>query len=227
MTGPSLVVGGPRPHDLLRITDPARVLPIDPAADRTALRAALERAPWVVVRRDVRDREFLPVGVRGATRSLRWAARVPRTAVAEVLTPANLLDRARPVPRDLPVFHALAALPGPARPAWVRAWGPGGSAAFELAAAVATATRSSDLDLVADVPAPVPPGEAARLLAVLARLPVRIDLQFQTPYGGIAAAELARGEAQVLLRTDLGPFLVSDPWAPPPPAMPMPTPEHR
>lgn len=221
MTGPGAVAGGPRPHDLLRIADPAQVLPIGLVADRVAFRAALDRAPWVVVRRDVCDREFLPVGVRGATRSLRWAARVPRTAVAEVLTPADLLDRARPVPRDLPVFHALATLPRLARPAWVSAWGPGGSAAFELAAALATATRTSDLDLVADTPAAVPPAEAARLLALLARLPVRIDLQLQTPYGGIAAAELARGEAQVLLRTDLGPLLVTDPWAPPP------TPEPR
>ncbi|MGW1775570.1 malonate decarboxylase holo-ACP synthase [Streptomyces sp. NPDC002104] len=215
MGGPGPVAGDPAPHALLRISDPARVLPVGPAADRVALREALHRAPWVVVRRDLRDREFLPVGVRGATRSLRWAARVPRTAVAEVLTPADLLDRARPVARDLPVFHALAALQRSARPAWVRAWGPGGSAAFELAAGVAAATPASDLDLVADTPDPVPPAEAARLLAFLARLPVRVDLQLQTPYGGVAAAELARGEARVLLRTDLGPLLVSDPWAAP------------
>ncbi|WP_424216221.1 malonate decarboxylase holo-ACP synthase (plasmid) [Streptomyces sp. BI20] len=223
MTGPGAPTAAPRPHDLLRITDPARVLPADPARDPEALRAALNRAPWVVVRRDTRDGRTLPVGVRGSTRAARWAARVPLDAVAETLTPAALLRRARPPHRDLPALHALAALAGRPRPAWVRSWGPGGSTAFELATGAPTVGPGSDLDLVADTPEPVTPDEAARLLTALAHLtrhPVRVDLQLQTPHGAVAAAELARDEGRVLLRTDTGPFLVTDPWAPPPPAEP-------
>ncbi|MEV5178085.1 phosphoribosyl-dephospho-CoA transferase MdcG domain-containing protein, partial [Streptomyces flaveolus] len=82
----------------------------------------------------------------------------------------------------------------------------------ELATDHPAAREDSDLDLVIRVPEPVPAPEVARLLATFTELPVRVDAQLQCRRGGFAAAEYARGGAEVLLRTDEGPFLVADPW---------------
>jgi phosphoribosyl-dephospho-CoA transferase len=176
---------------------------------------SLERTPWVVVRRARRTPVVVPVGVRGSRREQRWAAYVASSAVRETVRPEQLTTV--PAPRDLPVFRAVAALEGMERPHWATAWGPGGSAGFELATGRPAARADSDLDLVVRVPRPVPPGGVAGLLAALAGLPVRVDVQLQSPWGGFAAAEYARGTGEVLMRTDAGPYLVVDPWRRPEP----------
>jgi phosphoribosyl-dephospho-CoA transferase len=58
----------------------------------------------------------------------------------------------------------------------------------------------------------VSPSCVTRLLHALTGLPVRVDVQLQSAYGGFAAAEYSRDAGQVLLRTDTGPNLVADPW---------------
>jgi phosphoribosyl-dephospho-CoA transferase len=179
---------------------------------------ALERTPWVVVRRAAPTPATVPVGVRGPRRGQRWAAYVPRDAVRATVRPEDLLDT--PASRDLPVFQAVAALNGLTRPRWATAWGPGGSVGFELATGHPTARQGSDLDLVVRVPDPVPPASVTRLLRALAGLPVRADVQLQSPWGGFAAAEYVRDTGQVLLRTDTGPNLVADPWRRPGPTEP-------
>lgn len=52
---------------------------------------------------------------------------------------------------------------------------------------------------------------ARELADDLARLPVHVDTQLDTPTGAVALAEYARG-GRVLLRTPDGPRLVHDPW---------------
>ncbi|MBV2353879.1 malonate decarboxylase holo-ACP synthase [Streptomyces sp. J2-1] len=201
------------PHDLLHLADPGRLAPAPCAGpDRPGwVRDSLAAAPWAVVRRAPAPPGLVPVGVRGAERGHRWAAFVPAGTVAARLRPEQLTGR--PAPRDLPVFRALTELARTPRPAWATAWGPGGSAGFELATGRPTARTGSDLDLVVRVPAPVAAPEVARLLARLASLPLRVDVQLQSPWGGFAAAEYARDTGEVLLRTDTGPVLVRDPWS--------------
>jgi phosphoribosyl-dephospho-CoA transferase len=46
----------------------------------------------------------------------------------------------------------------------------------------------------------------------LRRLPVRVDVQIETPSGAIALAEYAANLARVALRTQFGPRLVENPW---------------
>ena len=72
--------------------------------------------------------------------------------------------------------------------------------------------QDSDLDLVVRVPKPVPRARVTRLLDALSLLPVRVDVQLQTPGGGLAAAEYSRNTGRVLVRGDTGPGLVADPW---------------
>ena len=93
-------------------------------------------------------------------------------------------------------------------------WGPGGSVGFEIATGAATATASSDLDLILRQDRPLEPNQATDLLAALAQAaaPARIDVLLETPLGGVALADLAAMQAEVLVRTPCGPRLLVDPW---------------
>ena len=51
------------------------------------------------------------------------------------------------------------------------------------------------------------------LLQLLEGRACRVDLQLETPLGGVALGEWAGGAARVLVKTAEGPRLVSDPWA--------------
>jgi phosphoribosyl-dephospho-CoA transferase len=203
---------GPQPHDLLLLAcaDCFARTPRAGTGPPDWVREALARTPWVVVRRAPRTPATAPVAVRGDRRGQRWATYVPLDVVRETVRPEDL--SAVHARRDLPVFHAVAALAEMPRPHWAIAWGPGGSAGFELATGHPAAGQGSDLDLVVRVPHPAPPAEVAELLDNLAALPARVDVQLQSPWGGFAAAEYARDTGEVLLRTDTGPRLVTDAW---------------
>ena len=75
-------------HDLIRLRQPSAL-----TADGSApswVDQVLNWIPWVVVRRGyVRD-GMMPVGVRGLTRSQRFAALVAVTEIADQLAPEDL-----------------------------------------------------------------------------------------------------------------------------------------
>lgn len=197
------------PHDLLRIVD-AEALACEAAPPAWA-RASLLRAPLVVVRRAAARGALVPVGVRGRTRSERLAAWVRAADALGVLSPEDLA-RARgwraargPHAAALDAVERLMAAHG-------LAWGPVGSVGFELAAGVPCATPESDLDLLVRAPVPLGRERARALLEALAALPVRADVQLETPSGGVALAEYAAGGG-VALRTGAGPRRVACPWA--------------
>ncbi|AKT43890.1 malonate decarboxylase holo-ACP synthase [Chondromyces crocatus] len=241
----------PRPHDLLHLTDPSHLVALGDIP--TWVSPALTRAPWVVVRRAQPLDGLLAVGVRGATRSERFAAFIAPDHIDRVVSPEDLAHAHRADSphgsRDLPAFRALACVALLLAPTGIP-WGPAGSVGFELASGWPAVTPGSDLDLLlrptsilsrhdasallahltahlthipqlpciqarhADAPArpPSPP----LLHAPRADVPVRIDVQLETPRGAIALAEYASATAEVLARTPLGPQLVTDPWASPP-----------
>lgn len=90
-------------------------------------------------------------------------------------------------------------------------WGPIGSVGFELASGAPTVGVCSDLDLLIRMERPLDCKSARQLSLRLAEVPVRVDVQLETPSGAIALAEYARGEPSVMLRTYDGPRLVSNP----------------
>jgi phosphoribosyl-dephospho-CoA transferase len=212
-------------HDLIRLRDPMVVRADGPVP--AWVQPALLRAPWVVVRRGLFEGGRLSVGVRGTTRSQRFAAWLALGDIAEQRSPEELWDGAenRPTPglasapgqtrtEAVPALAALARV----APMLVRhgyRWGPGGSVGFELATAVATATASSDLDLILRQAHRLEPDEARALHSALvaAAAPARIDALLETPRGGVLLADLARAPARVLVRTPYGPRLEADPWA--------------
>jgi phosphoribosyl-dephospho-CoA transferase len=182
------------------------------------VRDAFQHSPFAVVRRAPATPDFVAVGIRGASRAQRygtWAqdadvelAVAPEALVASVPSPG----RAR-----LPAFAALAALQRSPGSLASCVWGPTGSVGFELATRTSAVTASSDLDLLIRAPDRLQPAVASRLfaelLALAERAGIRVDVQVDTPAGGVALAELAAGKPRVMTRTVEGPLLVADPWA--------------
>jgi phosphoribosyl-dephospho-CoA transferase len=198
-------------HSLLQVSSVAAV-----SADMPLPRWALQQlthAPWVVVRRQGARAGAVPVGVRGSTRAERCAAWVRPPSVLASLTPIELAARrgwrAHPRRAALPALCALDAVESIMAEAGLSGrWGPGGSVGFELASGHAAVGPRSDLDVIVQLPA-WPTHEAARALeGRLCQLPVRIDVLLETPDGGLALSEYARGRAPFLLRTAGGPRLV-------------------
>jgi phosphoribosyl-dephospho-CoA transferase len=201
--GPDVLA--PRPHDLLRLST-VRALPSD-APPWAA--CALSVTPWVVVRRAAAPMGRVAVGVRGTTRSERYATEVDPDDVCEVVAPEDL---SHVVPMAGRVLAAACTL-HTVRPLLDDTglpWGPTGSVGFELATAVPTATSKSDLDLLVRVVRGS--SEALPRLAALHRelrsLVVRVDCQIETSTGAVALAELVGEQSDIMVRTADGPRLV-------------------
>jgi phosphoribosyl-dephospho-CoA transferase len=60
----------------------------------------------------------------------------------------------------------------------------------------------------------LPRKTAEELAASTTGLAARVDMQIETPFGGIALLEYVRQDSRLLMRTSQGPRLVIDPWAP-------------
>src|SRR6202022_4088375 len=89
---PIVMVGAPAPtHDLIRLREPTAVTADGPTP--SWVKAALRRPPWVVVRRGRIQAGAIPVGVRGMTRSQRFAAWLAAAGVVERRSPEELWDR--------------------------------------------------------------------------------------------------------------------------------------
>jgi phosphoribosyl-dephospho-CoA transferase len=202
-------------HDLIRLREPIALTVHAPVPAWVG--PALTRTRWVVVRRGyVRD-DMIPVGVRGVARHERFAALLADGEVARRLSPEDLTDSGYGIEQKrkdaVPALAALARVAPILGRRGVR-WGPGGSVGFEIATGMATATSSSDLDLILRQDHRFEPGEAIDLLEDLAKAaaPARIDVMIETPRGGVSLVDLAGMPAQVLLRTPDGVRLVADPW---------------
>jgi phosphoribosyl-dephospho-CoA transferase len=211
-----LTAASPAPtHDLIRLRAPIKLAGDAPPPAWVEL--ALREIPWVVVRRGhIRD-GIVPVGVRGPTRSHRFAAWAAISEIADRLSPEELIVAAPIIERKrMDAVPALGALDRVAELLMRRGyrWGPGGSVGFELATGFATATPLSDLDLILRQDRRLEPDRATDLLAALveAAAPARIDVMLETPIGGVSLANLAAMQSQVLVRTPFGPRLAADPW---------------
>ncbi|GAB3625942.1 phosphoribosyl-dephospho-CoA transferase [Pandoraea terrae] len=207
-----------RPHDLLWV-DAAPVVHGDQALPSWADAAWQQVAP-VVVRRAARSAGGVPVGLRGSERHQRCAAHVAESAIVRVVTPEQLAACCAgmdPLPwavrrPDLPALVVLGMV-APALNAAGLQWGPTGGVGFALASGLPVLRAQSDLDLVVHLDQP-PSAETRRVLtAVAAQAICRVDLQIDTGFGGFALREWLATPQQVLLKTDRGPRLVTDPWA--------------
>ncbi len=164
-----LTTGSPAPtHDLIRLREPIALAADGPAP--SWVEAVLRRTPWVVVRRgQVRDR-MAPVGVRGLTRSQRFAALVAVAEEHDRLSPArpwpildtsssrNELDAVPTLTVHLARSHHILARP-------LSPLGPATSSASRWAVTgTRLAAHQGDLDLFLRQDRRVEPNEAIALL---------------------------------------------------------------
>ncbi|MEU8382852.1 malonate decarboxylase holo-ACP synthase [Streptosporangium sp. NPDC048865] len=198
-----------RPHDLLRFSGAAALDGTPPGW----VPASVAACPWGVVRRALHPPGLVPVGIRGAERWQRHAALVPHDAVTRSVPPEELRGR-RPWLPLLAVTLSAVTLLLTAELEADAGWGPIGAVGFELATGKPVTHLGSDLDLLIRTPLRLERAMATRLAAIFSALPGRVDCQLETPGGGVGLVEWARTGGPVMARTDHGPRLVDDPWAP-------------
>ena len=197
----------PRPHDLLWGLTPARL----PADAPVWARQVLAAGQPVVVRRAFVARGQVAVGVRGASRDQRFATTMELSRVALRVPPEQLVRR---LPTGaLPAFRALTLLK-PFLDELSLVWGVTGSVGYQLACGVTAVRVDSDLDLLLRTPQPLSRQLAGELQQLLDDSPCRVDLQLETPAGGIALREWAGTSRQVLLKCATGARLIENPWDP-------------
>lgn len=211
------------PHDLLQLhphwTEAEELQDVP-----SWVHVSLQKTPWVVVRRAPALEGQIAVGVRGQERHLRQALNIPASLIVQKVTPEQLiasqfdsnLQTASANDRwdSMPALQALKQLYSH----WHNnqmIWGPTGSAGFELATGHATLTMTSDLDMLLRCSQALDRVRAEQLWQQTLDLPVRVDVQIETPYGAVALSEWAKPATdRVLMRTLQGPVLVKDPWNP-------------
>jgi phosphoribosyl-dephospho-CoA transferase len=198
------------PHDLMRLASPSFMVYRGQPPEWVA--AALRHAPYVVMRRARLDNGLVPVGIRGSSRSQRFAAWLSEDAIQAVVRPEDIAaGRSWKIsPVMTLIYCALDLVEGLFREF---TWGPTGSVGFQLASGIAVTTSESDLDIIVRAPHRLPLDTARRLRAALATAPVRVDIQLETPAGAVALAEYAHRSNQVLARSLDGPRFVADPWS--------------
>jgi phosphoribosyl-dephospho-CoA transferase len=202
-----------RTHDLLELD--ANQLFSGHAPAPEWVEECLLRSPFVVVRRGLTTEQEIPVGVRGADRSQRWAAFCHPKSVRCILTPPQLLRRTAPTARAnaTPALRALIVI----KDRWLdfnRPWGPGGSVGFELATGRHVVTPQSDLDIVLYAERRMTAEEAKSICDRAMDLPAIVDIRVETPVCGFSLMEYARAESTgILLRTPNRHVLGNDPWS--------------
>ncbi|MBS62034.1 MAG: phosphoribosyl-dephospho-CoA transferase [Salinisphaera sp.] len=199
-----------RPHDLLWCAEQSV------GADAPAwANPLIARGGPFVVRRAPRASDCLPVGVRGLARHQRFAMTIAADQVMKTVTPEQCAARIeRPTAKRRQAIPALDALPALAATLDSRrlCWGVTGAVGYELATDEASCHAASDIDVLIRLPQRLTRRDAAGVVASLAMLPVRCDIQMETPLGGVALADWAAGNDNVLVKSDQGPFLCADPW---------------
>lgn len=207
---------GPRPHDLLWMCG-LDGLASDQPLPSWASAAWLACAPVVIRREKVSDAAWLPVGLRGKTRSERCKALLSCDAVSKWVPPEFLVRteawNAHPQLGAFPAVQALAGMASSLTGMGLR-WGPTGSVGFALASGLPVLREESDLDVVVRASEPLRGEQIALLHNLQSSWLCRIDIQIDTGNGGFAFAEWIGGRKTVLLKTDIGPVLSADPWAP-------------
>lgn len=170
---------------------------------------AMQAGHPVVVRRAITDSAMVAVGIRGKARHQRYATQMPKAAIIRCVSPEQVLNI------DLQAFpHLQQRLVGIANVMEYFAvqWGYAGSVGFELATGIRVVHAQSDIDLIMRMPNYVDKQLAHQMLIQLEETTEKVDVQLQTPHGGVALKEWARGSSKILLKSSHAAVLVENPW---------------
>lgn len=170
---------------------------------------AMQAGHPVVVRRAITDSSMIAVGIRGNARHQRYATQMPKSAIIRCVNPEQLVNI------DLQAFpHLQKRLVGIANVMEYFAvqWGYAGSVGFELATGIQVVHAQSDIDLIMRMPNYLDKQLAHQMLIQLEETTEKVDVQLQTPHGGVALKEWARGSSKILLKSSHAAVLVENPW---------------
>ena len=198
-------------HDVVRLVSPRSRTTLSGGQPMWAVES-LKVCPWAVIRRGLPEGSMVPVGVRGSKREERWSGYVDADAIMNRKTPCDLRSQDLETARlRLPAFRALQFVESALADAGIP-WGPIGSVGFELASRRPDVTQESDLDIVLFAPVPFDHTTAEGLRTLILRAPARVDVLVETPQCGFSLTEYAQQAGPLLLRTDMGRLLATDPW---------------
>ncbi|ABM05338.1 phosphoribosyl-dephospho-CoA transferase [Psychromonas ingrahamii 37] len=169
----------------------------------------------VVVRR-AKDHPLIPVGVRGSQKTQRLACWVNRQDIIKSISAIEVVKRqlwlSQYAQHPLQQFKVLQKIELIFSQLNL-SWGLCGSLGFELATGLMVANENSDIDLIVYM-ADKPQNEKLVLLwQMLQKLPFKADLQIETPIGAIALYEWMNKPEKIMVKTNLGPILCTDPWS--------------
>lgn len=202
-----------KPHDIIKVKNIDEI--IRNISDCHWVDEALNRAPFVVVRRGELINGEIPIGVRGKTRDERCGTYLKKENILEVIYPEKITQKRLWINNNhikmSEIFNALEITYSALKDKDLK-WGPTGSTAFELVSGVETINKNSDLDILIKVPNFLSVNDAREINEKLQKVPCKIDIQLEVPRGIISLVEYARGDNPILLRTNSGYSLVKDPW---------------
>ncbi|SJL84250.1 malonate decarboxylase holo-ACP synthase [Vibrio palustris] len=200
------------PHDLLWVSQLSDIEDVPEWFTRSDL---IERP--VVVRRAPIQSGRIAVGIRGTNRSQRHASFIAPHDILRSLTPEALTEQRGWETQDtrhpLPHWQALHEIDQIMHAAQ-HSWGINGSLAFELATGIPTAHLDSDIDLRLLCPEPLDKAWCRHISDQLQSLPLRPDVQIETPYGAFAMNEWLSSDS-VMIKSHTGPTISHHPWQPP------------
>jgi phosphoribosyl-dephospho-CoA transferase len=192
------------PHDLIQVGQVEYLVCEGPMPAWAV--ASIRQTPWVVVRRAQERAGWTAVGIRGEGRGQRCAAWLPLDRIQQIVTPYMLANSVGDLPAYIPMpvistLRSIAPLLSGYR------WGPTGSLGFQLASGRPVLHAESDLDLLISTAVHMSHSTADVLLRCLEmKACARIDVQLDTPVGGVSLREYCRG-GRVLVKTTTGPIL--------------------
>ena len=206
-------IDAPHVHDLLQID--AHSLRADRVPQPHWVSETIISCPWVVVRRGQAPAAQIAVGVRGATRSDRWAGCAHEDLIEKIVRPEELLvmsESSTQIHRT-PALKALREVIERWRDLSLP-WGPVGGVGFELATGRQVTTEASDLDLAIGATNRIDNERASFLWDRLVGLQTKVDVRVETPTCSFSLEEYAHASAaRILLRYPGGLRLGDDPWS--------------
>lgn len=192
-------------HDVIRIEGIESILSENLLPHWAEL--AIEKNPYVIVRRSHGVNGMIPVGIRGEERSQRFAAFVPEDKVESVIQPEQFVNSELWKEMDGEIYKKIYYIKNVLEKECVQ-WGIIGSLSYEMLTKIPCVTKDSDVDLIVRYDSSLTHDRCSRIMAELERLDVKVDVQVE--WGGKAfsmAEYVCHRQEAILFKTKVGPAL--------------------
>lgn len=171
------------------------------------VKAALAKNPYVVVRRSLSPKQFLPIGIRGDKRSERYSAFFDRTKAIKVIRPEDIVKNKLWKERKEGIFQYLNSIENIMHRASVE-WGIIGSVAFELVTQNQHVSESSDIDIIVRYQPSMTYENCFNIVKQLKEIPINVDIQVEYGKKAYSMHEYVENpENKILIKTEVGPEL--------------------